>query len=239
MDRREIVTKSNHNGCEASHIEAVILDYGEVLSLPPVPAQIASMAEIANLEPDVFHALYRTSRGPYDRGDVAAADYWLNFAEVARVRLGSRQIEKLRSLDVEMWSTVNPQMTGWLECLLQAGLKTGLLSNMIGDMAVHVRQESHWLNKFTCQVLSCEVGLIKPDAAIYEHCLARLQVKPSEALFVDDQEINVQSARALGITSIRFQSAEQLHQELAALGFPVLLPGSDRNASDLSIHSHK
>jgi len=239
MDRREIVTKSNHNGCEGSHIAAVILDYGEVLSLPPIPAQIASMAAIANLEPDVFSALYRTSRGPYDRGDLAAADCWASFAEVARVRLDPRQIEKLRRLDVEMWSAVNPQMICWLECLLQAGLKTALLSNMIRDMAVYARQKSHWLAKFTCQVLSCELGLIKPDLAIYELCLARLQVKPSEALFVDDQEINVQAARALGITSIRFQSAEQLHQELAALGFPVLLPGSDRSASDLSIHSHK
>jgi HAD superfamily hydrolase (TIGR01509 family) len=158
----------------------------------------------------------------------------LNFAEDAHVRLDPAQIEELRRLDVEMWSTVNPQMIRWLECLSEAGLKTALLSNMIFDMAVHARQKFHWLNKLTYHVLSCEVRLIKPDRAIYERCLEGLQVTPSEALFVDDKQINVQAARALGITSIHFQSVGQLRNELAALPFAILPSISEGPLSNVS-----
>jgi FMN phosphatase YigB (HAD superfamily) len=66
--------------------------------------------------------------------------------------------------------------------------------------------------------------LIKPDAAIYEHTLRGLGVKPEETLFVDDREINVQAARELGIRAVRFQSIEQLREELEAMEFSIL-PG--------------
>ena len=211
----------------------MILDYGEVISIPPSSEKMASMAVVMGVPPDLFRTLYPTDRGPYDRGDLTAATYWSNFADDAHVRLDSAQIEELRRLDVEMWSTVNPQMICWLECLSEAGLKTALLSNMISDMAAHSRQTFRWLNKLTYQVLSCEVRLIKPDRAIYERCLEGLQVTPSEALFVDDKEINVQAARALGITSIHFQSVGQLRDELAALPFAILPSVAEESLSDV------
>ena len=229
-----MLSECERNHRDESHIKAVILDYGEVISIPPSSEKMASMAAVAGLRPDLFRALYATDRGPYDRGDFTAATYWLNFADGAHVRLDSAQIAELRRLDLEMWSTVNPQMIQWVECLSEAGLKTALLSNMISDMAAHARQTFRWLNKLTYHVLSCEVGLIKPDSAIYERCLEGLQVTPSEALFVDDKQINVQAARALGITSIHFQSVGQLRNELAALPFAILPSISEGSLSDVS-----
>jgi putative hydrolase of the HAD superfamily len=229
-----LFTDSDQNNCEVSRIKAVILDYGEVISIPPSSEKMASMAVVVGVRPDLFRTLYPTDRAAYDRGDFTAATYWLNFADDAHVRLDSAQIEELRRLDVEMWSTVNLQMIRWLECLSEAGLKTALLSNMISDMAVHARQTFRWLNKLTYHVLSCEVRLIKPDRAIYERCLEGLQVTPSEALFVDDKQINVQAARALGITSIHFQSVGQLRNELAALPFAILPSISEGSLSNVS-----
>ena len=49
-------------------------------------------------------------------------------------------------------------------------------------------------------------------------------MQPDEALFIDDREINLEQARAAGIRTIRFQSVEQLREDLQALGFPIL-PG--------------
>jgi putative hydrolase of the HAD superfamily len=219
----QLLTDDQKHG-EGTRLKAVILDYGEVVSISPTPEKMASMAVVAGVRPELFRTLYPTDRAPYDRGDFTASTYWLNFADDSHVRLDSAQIEELRRLDVEMWSTVNPLMIRWLECLSEAGLKTALLSNMIPDMAVHARQTFRWLNKLTLHVLSCEVNLIKPDSAIYELCLEGLQVTPSEALFVDDKEINVQAARALGITAIHFQSVGQLRDELAALPFVILPP---------------
>jgi len=229
-----LLSESDHKHYEVSRKKAVILDYGEVISVPPSPEKMASMAAVVGVRPDLFRTLYPTDRAPYDRGDLTAAAYWSNFADAAHVRLDSAQIEELRRLDVEMWSTVNPQMIRWLECLSGAGLKTALLSNMIPDMAVHARQTFLWLNKLTYQVLSCEVRSIKPDRAIYKRCLDGLEVTPSEALFVDDRQINIDAARALGITSIHFQSVGQLRNELAALSFAILPSISERSLSNVS-----
>jgi len=205
----------------------VILDYGEVVCFPPREREFALMAAVLGVVADLFRSIYPADRAPYDRGDLTPAAYWRRFAERAHVKIELRQIEELRRLDVEMWSSVNPEMIRWIECLSEAGLKTALLSNMMSDMAVHARQEFSWLNGLTCQVLSCEVRLVKPDRAIYRHCLNSLNVRPSETLFVDDNEVNVKAARALGITSIRFRSMTQLRDELA--GLPIR-----RSASNLS-----
>lgn len=235
MEGRQLLPKSEHDHSEIVPIKAVILDYGEVVSIPPSSEQMALMAAALGVSPDLFRILYPTNRAPYDRGDLSPETYWLKFADDAHVRLDFTQIEELRRLDVEMWSRVNPQMIRWIQSLSEAGLKTALLSNMISDMAVHARQKFSWLNKLTCQVLSCEVRLVKPDRAIYERCLEGLRVTPPETLFVDDSEINVQAARALGITSIRFQSVGQLRDELAASPLAILPSLSERPFSNVSI----
>jgi putative hydrolase of the HAD superfamily len=230
----ELSTTGGDRRSGAAPIKAVILDYGEVICFPPGEKEFAAMATVLGVAPDLLRTMYPADRAPYDRGDLTPAAYWRRFAEKAHAKIASSQVEELRRLDVEMWSRVNPEMIRWIACLTEARLKTALLSNMMSDMAVHARQEFSWLNKLTCQVLSCEIRLIKPDRAIYEHCLKALNVRPSETLFVDDNEINVKAARALGITSIRFRSMTQLRDELAALPLPPLPALSEQAVSSVS-----
>jgi FMN phosphatase YigB (HAD superfamily) len=64
--------------------------------------------------------------------------------------------------------------------------------------------------------------LIKPDPAIYEHTLRGLGVTASEALFLDDREVNIRAAQALGIYAVRFESIEKLRRELSTASFPIL-----------------
>ena len=49
-----------------------------------------------------------------------------------------------------------------------------------------------------------------------------LGVKPSEALFIDDREENLNPARAAGIRGLRFQSVPRLREDLRRLGFTIL-----------------
>jgi len=58
-------------------------------------------------------------------------------------------------------------------------------------------------------VLSCEVGSLKPDPAIFEHALARLDASAAEAVFVDDQPRFLAGARALGMRTLRMVRASQ------------------------------
>lgn len=203
-------------------ISAVILDYGQVLARCPTPEEFGRMAEMFNVGFELFYELWEASRGPYDRGDLTAEEYWLKFAAETNSSLDRRQIEILRQVEVEIWAHPNPAMLDWVSQLHEAGIKTGLLSNMPWDLVRHVRTNCQWMENFTFKTLSAEVKLIKPALAVYEHTLNGLGVAAAEALFIDDRENNIQAARALGMRAIQFRSVGQLRNELDGLGFPIL-----------------
>jgi putative hydrolase of the HAD superfamily len=203
-------------------IRAVILDYGEVLCFLPTSDALARMARIFRIDPDAFMGIYTESRGPYDRGDLLAEEYWHAFASRVGVTLDRTMIEELRRWDVEMWSRTNDPMIRWLERLRSAGFKTAILSNMPTDMVAHVRRNFPWIKYFDHQIFSADVRRIKPEPAIFEYSLDALKLPASEILFVDDRDVNLAQARAAGMSGIRFQSVHQLRNDLHALGFPVL-----------------
>src|SRR5207302_5563710 len=136
-------------------ISAVILDYGEVLCSPPSPDAIAGMAGVLGIDAQNFLAIYRSSRNPYDRGDLTAHAYWVEFARRANVPIGHQDIRKLRRLDVAMWSNVTEEMTEWLARVHSGGFRTAILSNMQTDMAAHTRNNFAWLRHIDHQVPSC------------------------------------------------------------------------------------
>jgi len=79
-----------------------------------------------------------------------------------------------------------------------------------------IRERYHFLEHFRGWSLSYEVGAAKPDPAIYSHALANSGIAVSEALLIDDQQINVESARSLGFDAIQFLDRVQLMEELRA-----------------------
>jgi putative hydrolase of the HAD superfamily len=203
-------------------IRAVILDYGEVLCHLPSTETIERLASIFQMDPRTFLPIYLETRAPYDRGDLLPGEYWRKFAAQAGVEIAADTIEQARQLDLELWSHVNDAMILWVQQLHAAGFKTAILSNMPTDMATHMRENFAWISHFDQQIFSGEVRSVKPEPAIYQHCIEVLGVRPSEALFIDDREVNLEQARAAGIRGIRFQSVEQLRKELQALGFTIL-----------------
>lgn len=72
------------------------------------------------------------------------------------------------------------------------------------------------LRHFTGFVLSHEVGLAKPDPAIFRLALSEAGVEAGEALFVDDLTVNVEAARSLGIDAFQFLNPDQFVAELRA-----------------------
>ena len=200
----------------------LILDYGEVLCLKPMPEQIERVAAIFGISGGHFMKLYERNRREYDRGDLNAERYWFSFADEAGVGLRADQIPLLRDWDVEMWSNTDPLMIDWLKAVHLIGVRTALLSNMPNDMIAHVRNSFSWISYFDCMIFSHEERLTKPEAAIYERCIEELGTSPNRTLFVDDRDVNVQAAQNLGIQAIRFESLRQLRAQLEELRFPIL-----------------
>jgi putative hydrolase of the HAD superfamily len=71
---------------------------------------------------------------------------------------------------------------------------------------------------FSLFVSSCYVGLRKPEIGIYQLALDITQQKPEESCFVDDRELNLESAGKLGMHPIKMENARQLQQALRNFG---------------------
>lgn len=68
---------------------------------------------------------------------------------------------------------------------------------------------------------SCWLGVRKPTREIYERVLGMTQADPVRSVFVDDREQNLAPARALGMKTIHFTTADALARSLTDLGFEV------------------
>ena len=213
----------SHLGREFSHsaqpIRAVILDYGDVISLPRDPAVLREMAAIFKLPEDEFRKHYDFFRHDYDRGSFDAEGYWRRIGEQAGVAPTEDDLARLREADVRMWARLNPAILRWADKLRAAGFKTAVLSNMHQDMVARIRGDSEWSRRFDCLTLSSAIKMAKPELEIFKYCLKCLGVDPSEALFIDDRESNVRAAEEVGIRGIVAPSTEELKEKLKAIGF--------------------
>jgi glucose-1-phosphatase len=73
-----------------------------------------------------------------------------------------------------------------------------------------IRERYRFMEYFRGWSLSYEVGAAKPDPAIFAHALRETRIAPDHALFIDDQWINVEAARNLGIHAVQFLDSEQV-----------------------------
>jgi HAD hydrolase, family IA, variant 3 len=113
----------------------------------------------------------------------------------------SKDIEQ--SVDNAMHQGVGPIYEETLETmswLRKEGIEIGLLSNALPNLA----DTGQTLAAEDKIFVSYELGLLKPDKAIYQSVLAKLNAKPEEVIFIDDKRENVEAAKSLGINGIVF-----------------------------------
>lgn len=205
-------------------LRAVIFDYGLVLSAPADPEAHSRMVEISGLSPEVFEEHYRKYRLDYDQGTLNGHTYWQTLARDTHLSLTQGQIDVLIEQDVRMWANINPVMLSWAARIQASGMKTAILSNMGEDLLAHMRKNFHWLSGFSQLTWSCELNLIKPQAAIYRHTLKKLNVQPEEALFLDDRTENIEGARSAGLHALLFREPNRLQADLDREGWASQLP---------------
>ncbi|MDQ3952478.1 MAG: HAD family phosphatase [Actinomycetota bacterium] len=209
-----------------SHYQALVVDFGGVLttSLQTAMLEFAQEAGI-----DLQH-LARAALGGYmgsedslvfgfETGKISEEEFTVAFAERLREESG---------VEVDPAGLV-PRIFGRLrleETMLDAvaaaraaGLKTGLLSNSWGT-TLYPRERLDPL--FDVTVISGEVGLRKPDPAIFELTTRRLGVAPEVCVFVDDHPGHLTSAAEAGMTTVLHRDPVRTIAELESLlGVPL------------------
>ena len=176
-------------------IAAVVFDIGSVLEV---------------IDDSVFPAPFETRHGLVPGAVAAASDFegepGLGEIDEAgfrahwqrRLGLSDSQADELMA-DYWRWyvGTLDQPLVDWFAGVRGRGLRAGILSNS-GPGAREA--ERHWgFEEMTDDIVySHEVGLGKPDPAVYALMADRLGVEPEQIVFLDDVGVNVDAARAAG-----------------------------------------
>lgn len=107
-----------------------------------------------------------------------------------------------------------PASVALLEKLRDAGHRLVLLSNMPRPFADHLEAAHACFGWFEARIFSGRVGLLKPEAALFDHVRDTLALDLDRALFIDDHADNVSAAHACGWQALQFEDAAQCEAAL-------------------------
>jgi putative hydrolase of the HAD superfamily len=193
-----------------SNIRALILDFGGVLTYPQADDIVQGMAERVGVSREFFLQAYWRHRPAYDAG-LSGLDYWQQVLTELRPNTGADSLVPwLIEQDGASWTRYREETWELARAFRATGGRTALLSNGVREITTRLRSDRVLDDWFDVIVVSCEVGLSKPDRRVYELCLGRLGVPGHEALFVDDRRANVEGARQAGLQALRFTGNEDV-----------------------------
>lgn len=188
-------------------IDALILDFGEVLVRPQSQSAVERMSRLARLEVDEFRERYWRHRPDYDSATISDIDYWRRVLDGVGIPHGelSEVIDGLEEADALSWTDYREEIWRMAWEFKRTRGQTAFLSNGIPGVMAKVRTDKNLADYFDVVVVSYEVGSIKPDRRIYEICLDRLGVQAKDALFVDDRVANIEGAERVGLQTLHFR----------------------------------
>jgi epoxide hydrolase-like predicted phosphatase len=197
-------------------IKAVIFDLGGTVLKLNSKYIYRDIAKAFNLNYDfAVKKIYEISPD-LNKGKIGEEVFWRRFSKKVKKELPKdyrelwirKFIEKSR-LDRSMIKIVNQ--------LKKAGYKVALLSNIIKPHMNYEKIRGEF-KYFSPVILSCEVGLWKPETKIYKLTLKKLRLKAEECVFVDNREIHLEPAKKLGMKTILFKNSKQLKKDLRKFG---------------------
>ncbi|MGH3311330.1 MAG: HAD family hydrolase [Streptomyces sp.] len=121
------------------------------------------------------------------------------------------------------WAAVGPaaSMVDLARAARAKGMVLGLLSNSFGTDPFDPYAHCGIWDLFDVHVVSEREGVAKPDPAIYQRALDRMQVPAEECVFVDDNQLNLPPAVAVGMMTIHAtDQADTVRRLAAAIGVP-------------------
>ncbi len=201
---------------ETGAVKNVIFDVGRVLVSFDGEGYVRSFGFPEEEHQRVMDATFRSHVWyERDRSDRPEEEYVAQMVSAApEYEADIREV--MRTSDRSI--AVMDYTVSWLQYLKQKGFHLYVLSNYSRYMLEHTKEQLDFVKYMDGAVFSCNVGLLKPEEAIYRHLLDQYHLKPEECVFIDDTRENCDAARALGIKTVHFTDFQQAAKELKALG---------------------
>ena len=205
-----------------SNIDAVLFDWGGVITVPPGP-----IVEKLYRQIDVDQDQLRLRRKAYRDDDPDS-----QFARLERGELSLEAYLTWSRQDLPgaetIWDpesahflfrhlTVVPEVVERIYQLKERGFLLGLLTNNIAEAWPTVNDGLPIDDLFDVVINSAFVGMRKPEHRIYVHALEKLGVRAEHAVFLDDNRVNLEAARACGLNVVEVKQPVAALEKLEAV----------------------
>lgn len=192
-----------------TELKAAIFDFGGVFTDSPFHAFSAYANKIGASDErvtDIVFGGYGVD-GDHPWHQVERGEITLEKARGDIMALGQEQGLKVDIWEVFMAMAENggglrEELVDYVPKIRAAGLVTGIITNNVVEFREHWRGMLPVDELFDFVIDSSEVGMRKPNPAIFERALEIGGFTPEQVIFLDDYEGNVLAAEALGIRSI-------------------------------------
>jgi putative hydrolase of the HAD superfamily len=206
-----------------SRIEAVISDFGGVLTSPMLESFVGAVhssgvsleeigkAIVAVAERDGANPLFEL-----ETGRMTEATFLGRLSEAVSASRGARvELDGFGELYFQGLRP-NERVIDYMRELRDRGYRLAICTNNVREWEGRWRAMLPVEEIFDVIVDSAFVGTRKPEPRIYQITLERLGTSPEATLFLDDVEVNCEAARAVGLNAIRFRSSDQAIEEIEA-----------------------
>lgn len=194
--------RSDRSVSVSGAIRAVLFDIGDVLEIVGPPTFLDTWRDRLGLSPDAFDAA-TAGVDPDGRAGVGAVtEAQVRQRYAVALGLTAVQADELMA-DVWDWycGRLDDELVAFVRTL-RPRVRTGIVSNS-SDGARREEQRRYGFEDLVDDIVySHEVGIAKPDPAIFRLACDRLGVAPAEAVFVDDVPGHVAAAAELGMHGV-------------------------------------
>jgi putative hydrolase of the HAD superfamily len=201
-----------------SDLRAVVFDFGGVLW--DMRWDVARELDRVHGLPrsSLFETLYRSETWRDIERGTGDPEAWRLEAHRALEERAGRPLPPLHEEWRKSQAPIGPNVE--LVMALRADYKVSILSNADASLRQRLEHEIGIHHLFDDVVCSAEVGMAKPEPAVFDLACGRLGLAPAECAFVDDYEPNVKAAQDLGMQGVLFRvdRGDDLRAQLAALG---------------------
>jgi len=192
-----------------SQVRAVLFDFGGVFTASPFAAVAAYGRELGRHPGQVleivFGGYHEDSDHPWhqlERGEISLEDTREMILALGREQGLEVDIYRVLAAMAENDGGLRHAMVDYAAKLRPAGLVTGVITNNVREFRDGWRSMVPVDELFDFVVDSSEVGMRKPDPAIFHRALELAGVTAPEAVFLDDFHGNVAAAAALGMATV-------------------------------------
>ncbi len=218
-----------------SMINAVLFDLFETLvtEAEVQPPRASSLGRALGLDDEAFRREWKLRRPLVIKGQLSFRDALAEVGALLGKPVGATALRRARDERIHakaaVFRRIDPDLVALTGALRGEGIRLAVVSNCFEEDVLSWRTCS-LASEFASTVFSFEVGVAKPDAAIYLEATRRLGVDPATALFIGDgAEDELMGAERAGLRAARavwFVGSEPGHQAAAATVPRVADPGS-------------